>query len=172
MEVIAFDVKPDEKAASKLNYSYVDMDALLSKSDIITLHVPGNEKTRNLISKSEFSKMMPGAVLINTSRGFVVDIEALLEALVNKKIAAAALDVLPEEPTIREEAELLRSILAERHNLETLFAGHMLAHQPNVLITPHSAFNTHEAKQRLLDTTVDNIIAFARGKPQNVVRRS
>jgi D-lactate dehydrogenase len=172
MEVIAFDVKPNDKAASKLNYSYVDMDALLSKSDIITLHVQGNEKTRNLISKSEFSKMKPGAVLINTSRGFVVDIEALLEALVNKKITAAALDVLPEEPTIREEAELLRSIFAERHNLETLFAGHMLAHQPNVLITPHSAFNTHEAKQRLLDTTVDNIIAFVRGKPQNTVGQS
>jgi len=172
MEVIAFDVQPDEKAASKLGFSYAGMDALLSRADIITLHVPGNEKTRNLISKQEFSKMKQGAVLINTSRGFVVDIEALLEALVNRKIAAAGLDVLPEEPTIREEAELLRSIFAERHNLETLFAGHMLAHRPNVLITPHSAFNTREAKQRLLGTTVDNITAFIGGKPQNIVNRS
>lgn len=169
MEVIAFDVQPDEKAATKLGYSYVSMDNLLEKSDIITLHVPGNEKTRNLISKSEFAKMKHGAVIINTSRGFVINIEALLEALVNKKIAAAGLDVLPEEPTIREEAELLRSIFAERHNLEALFAGHMLAHQRNVLITPHSAFNTREAKRRLLDTTVNNIIAFTRGKPQNIV---
>jgi len=172
MEVIAFDVKPDEKAASRLGYSYADMDTLLSKADVITLHVPGNEKTRNLISRSAIARMKQGAVLINTSRGFVVDVEALLEALVSKKIAAAGLDVLPEEPSIREEAELLRSIFAKRHNLETLFSGHMLAHQPNVLITPHSAFNTREAKQRLLDTTVDNIVAFIQGKPQNTVTRS
>jgi D-lactate dehydrogenase len=172
MKIIAFDVKSDNKTASKLGYTYVDMDTILSKSDIITLHIPGNDKTRNLISKTTIAKMKHGVVLINTSRGFVVDIEALLEALVNKKIAAAGLDVLPEEPTIREEAELLHSIFAERHNLETLFAGHMLAHQPNVLITPHSAFNTREAKQRLLDTTVDNIIAFARGEPQNIVGQS
>lgn len=169
MNVIAFDIKPDDEVASRLGFSYVSMDELLEKADVISLHVPGNEKTRDLISKNEFSRMKPEAVLINTSRGFIVDIEALLEALVSKKIAAAGLDVLPEEPTIREEAELLHSIFTERHNLETLFAGHMLAHRPNVLITPHSAFNTREAKQRLLDTTVDNIIAFAGGKPKNIV---
>lgn len=113
--------------------------------------------------------MKAGAVLINTSRGDVVDVQALLEALINRKIAAAGLDVLPEEPTIREEAELLRSIFSEKHDLNTLFAGHMLSHLQQVLVTPHSAFNTREAKQRLLNTTVDNIIAFARGKPQNEV---
>jgi D-lactate dehydrogenase len=172
MKVIAFDVKPDNQAASRLGYEYADIDTLLSKSDIITLHVPGNKKTRNLISKDAFSKMKRGVVLINTSRGFVVDIGALLEALVDKKVAATGLDVLPQEPTIREEAELLRSIFTEKHNLETLFAGHMLAHQPNVLITPHSAFNTREAKQRLLDTTLDNITAFTLGKPQNIVDQS
>ena len=169
MDVIAFDVKPDHEAASRLGYRYVGMDELLSSADVITLHVPGTERTRNLISRNEFSKMKRGIVLINTSRGSVVDTEALLEAILYKQIAAAGLDVLPEEPTIHEETELLRSIFAERHDLEALFAGHMLTHQSNVLVTPHSAFNTREAKERLSKTSVDNIVAFAEGNPQNVV---
>lgn len=169
MDVVAFDVRPDEQLSSRLGFHYVTMDELLSKADVVTLHVPGGKKTHHLISSKEFARMKAGAVLINTSRGDVVDIQALLEALVNKKIAAAGLDVLPEEPTIREEAELLRSIFTEKHDLNTLFAGHMLGHLPQVLVTPHSAFNTREAKQRLLNTTVDNIIAFAQGKPQNEV---
>jgi D-lactate dehydrogenase len=79
------------------------------------------------------------------------------------------LDVLPEEPTIREEAELLRSIFQKKHNLEALLAGHILLRMRNVVITPHSAFNTHEAVGRILETTVENIDAFARGEPRNVV---
>ncbi len=169
MEVVAFDVKPDEKAASELGYHYATMDEVLSTADIITLHVPGNERTHHLISTPEFKKMKAGVVLINTARGEVLDIQALLEALVSKKIAAAGLDVLPEEPTIREESELLRSIFAKKHNLEMLLADQILHHLPNVIITPHCAFNTHEAVQRLLDMTVQNIIAFAAGKPQNIV---
>lgn len=169
MNVIAFDPRPDNAAASRLGYRYVNMDELLSSSDVITLHVPGTEKTRNLISRNEFAKMKPGVVLINTSRGSVVDTEALLQTILDRRIAAVGLDVLPEEPTIHEETELLRSIFAERHNLETLFAGHMLTHQSNVLVTPHTAFNTREAKERLLNTSVENIRAFARGSSRNVV---
>jgi D-lactate dehydrogenase len=169
MKVLAFDVKPDEDAASELDYSYVEMDELLSKSDVVTLHVPGNEKTRNLISKDEISKMKKEAVLINTSRGFVVDIRALAEALVDEKIAAAGLDVLPEEPSIREEAELIRAAFTEEHDLEAMLAGHMLSHRRNVLVTPHSAFNTREAKERLLQTTIDNIASFIDGSPRNLV---
>ncbi len=169
MEVIAYDIKPDEKAASLLGYHYATMDEVLASADIISLHIPANRRTRHLISTAAFSKMKTGAVLINTSRGQVVDIQALLHALVTRKIAAAGLDVLPEEPTIREESELLRSIFTKTHNLETLLADQILHHLPNVIVTPHSAFNTREAVQRLLDTTVENIIAFAAGKPHNVV---
>jgi len=171
MVVVAFDVKPDHETASNIGYRYVDMEELLSSADVITLHVPGTKKTHHLISREEFFKMKDGVVLINTSRGSVVDTQALLEAILNKKVAAAGLDVLPEEPTIREESELLRSIFAQRHNLETLFAEHMLTHQPNVLVTPHTAFNTREAKERLVNTSVQNIVAFAKGNPQNVVSR-
>lgn len=169
MKVIAFDVRPDRNAASTIGYRYVGMDEILSSADVVTLHVPGIEKTKNLISKRELDKMKSGAVLINTSRGSVVDVEALLEAILKKRIAAAGLDVLPQEPAIREETELLRSIAAEKYDAEKLLAGHLLMHQPNVLVTPHCAFNTREAKERLLDTSVDNIRSFAKNRPQNVV---
>lgn len=169
MQVIAFDVQPDEEAARRLDFSYVAMDDLLRRSDVVSLHVPANEKTRNLISHEQFDKMKEGAVLINTSRGPVVDTKALLRALAERRVAAAGLDVLPEEPVIREEAELLRSVYEERHNLDRLLADHVLVHMRNVVVTPHSAFNTREAVGRILDTTVENIRAFAQGYPQNVV---
>lgn len=98
-----------------------------------------------------------------------MDIEALLEALTNGTVAAAGLDVLPEEPAIREEAELLHSIFTRKYSLEMLLADHVLAHLPNVIITPHSAFDTREAIERLQETAKQNIKAFLTGKPQNVV---
>ncbi|WP_373527825.1 NAD(P)-dependent oxidoreductase, partial [Nostoc sp.] len=99
----------------------------------------------------------------------LVDVQALLHALAEGKVAAAGLDVLPEEPVMREEAELLRSVYRKQHNMETLLADHILLRLRNVIITPHSAFNTREAVQRILDTTVNNILSFGKGKPQNVV---
>jgi D-lactate dehydrogenase len=169
MNVLSFDLRPDEQFASKVGFHYASMDELLAKSDIISLHVPSSPKTRNLISKGQFRKMKKGIVLINTSRGDVVDIEAMLEALDNGTIAAAGLDVLPEEPAIREETELLHSLFTRKYNLEMLLADHVLARLPNVIITPHSAFDTREAVERLLVTTRENIEAFIAGKPQNVV---
>ncbi|MEZ6097692.1 MAG: hydroxyacid dehydrogenase [Pirellulaceae bacterium] len=169
MDVVAFEIEPDEEAARRLDFRYASMDELLAGSDVVSLHVPANEKTRHLISRDEFEKMKDGAVLINTARGDVVDTRALVRALAEQELSAAGLDVLPEEPVIREEAELLRSVYEERHDLNTLLANHVLVHMRNVVVTPHSAFNTREAVQRILDTTVENIQAFARGKPINVV---
>lgn len=142
MEVIAFDVKPREELASRLGFRYAEMDEVLATADILTLHVPANEKTHHLLSSDEFAKMKDGVILINTSRGSVVEIQALVQALADKKFAAAGLDVLPEEPVMREEAELLRSMYHEKHDLETLLADHILLRLRNVVVTPHSAFNT------------------------------
>jgi D-lactate dehydrogenase len=169
MKVLAFDIQPDEQAAEELGFCYVSMEELLGKSDIISLHVPANEKTRHLISQDEFEKMKRGAVLINTARGDVVDTTALVQALAEQRLSAAGLDVLPEEPVIREEAELMRSIYEQRHDLTSLLANHVLVHMRNVVVTPHSAFNTREAASRILDTTLENIQAFAEGQPINVV---
>jgi D-lactate dehydrogenase len=169
MKVVAFDVKPNEQAAQEMGFDYVDMENLLKQADVISMHVPGSEKTKHLLGKEQFDTMKKGVVIINTARGPVIDIQALLHALTTGKVAAAGLDVLPEEPVIREEAELLRSLYDPERSLETLLADHVLLRLRNVLITPHSAFNTREAVQRILDTTCDNITAFVNGQPQNII---
>jgi D-lactate dehydrogenase len=169
MKVIAFDVRQDPALANKLNFEYRSMENLLGEMDILTLHVPANEKTYHLISDAEFDKMKDGVVIINTSRGNVLHVEALARALAVGKVAAAGLDVLPDEPTIREESELLHSFYRQEHNLQTLLADSVLMRLRNVIITPHSAFYTKEAINRILDTTIDNIAAFIQGKPQNTV---
>ena len=168
MHVIAFDVKPREELARELGFIYQPLDRLLADADVITLHVPGTPKTRNMISHDQFQGMKDGAVLINTARGCIVDVQALMQALADGKVCAAGLDVLPEEPAVREEAELLHSFFQKKHNLETLLANHVLLRLRNVYITPHSAFCTQEAVRRILDVTIGNIEAFDRGDPQNV----
>jgi len=169
MDVLAYDVAPSDELARELGFQYADFDDVLTTSDVITLHVPATPQTRHLISHGEFARMKPGTVLINTARGNVVDTTALLEALAEGRIATAGLDVLSEEPAIHEEAELLRSEFRRQHDMEALLADHVLLRQRNVFITSHSAFNTREAVLRILETTRDNIAAFAQGSPQNTV---
>jgi D-lactate dehydrogenase len=169
MEVVAFDVAPKPELAQRLGFRYAELDELLATADIVTIHVPANPHTHHLIAQPQFDRMKDGVVLINTSRGRIVDVDALIQALASGKVAAAGLDVLPEEPVMREEAELLRSVYRKPHNLDTLLADHVLLRLRNVVITPHSAFNTREAVQRILDTTANNIAHFAAGHPQNVV---
>ncbi|WP_375260812.1 hydroxyacid dehydrogenase [Palleronia sp.] len=169
MNVLAFDVEPREDVARDFGFEYVGMDELLSRSDVVSLHVPGNEKTKHMIDRTAFDKMKDGAILINTARGSVVEMRALLEALASGKLAAAGLDVLPEEPAVREEAELLRRYFKREHDLDTLLADHILLRMRNVVITPHSGFNTREAVQRILDTTRENIEGFLKGDPPNLV---
>ena len=169
MQVVAFDIDKNDEAAADIGFEYMGMDDALRRADVITLHVPANPRTKGLIGKQQFDVMKDGAVLINTSRGPVVDIHAMLEALSSGRLAAAGLDVLPEEPVVREEAELLRATFTKEHNLETLLADHILLRLRNVVITPHSAFNTREAVQRILDTTRNNVESFIARQPQNVV---
>lgn len=169
MEVVAFDVQPQEGLADELGMRFLAMDELLAIADVVSLHVPGGEKTHHMIGEEQFQAMKPGTVLINTSRGGVVDTQALLAALSDGTVAAAGLDVVEEEPVLREEAELLHAVITRDRDLETLLSAHVLLRLQNVLITPHSAFNTREAVQRILDTTFENIDAFAAGEPRNVV---
>ena len=169
MDVIAADVEQDDDAAEQLGFRYVDLEKLLAESDVVSLHVPGGEATRHMIGPDEFDRMKRGVVLINTSRGSVIDTGALLRALSDGTVAAAGIDVIEEEPVVREEAELLHSLFNRRHDLETLLADHILLRMRNVIITPHTAFNTTEAVERILEITCENIAAHLEGERQNVI---
>ncbi len=169
MEVLAYDIEHDDEAARQLGFDYVEMDDLLGRSDVVSLHVPSTPETRHLLSHEQFDRMKDGVVIINTSRGGVIDNQALIRGLAEGKVRGAGLDVLPEEPVIREEAELLRSVYERRHNLDALLADHVLIRLRSVVVTPHSAFNTREAVSRILQTTVDNIESYVRGEARNVV---
>ena len=169
MQVLAFDVKPQPQIAKELGFHYASLDELLAGSDIVTLHVPALPQTEHLIDARAIGRMKQGAILINTARGSIVDARALIEALGSGKLAAAGLDVLPDEPLIREEAELISSIYANQRDIRDLVADHILLNMPNVIVTPHSAFNTREAIARITTTTVDNIVSFLDGAPANVV---
>lgn len=169
MNVLACDIRPDAALAEKLGFRYVSFDDLLRAADIVSLHVPATPQTANLVSTEQFLEMKDGVVLINTARGSVVDTRALIDALRRGKVAAAGLDVLPDEPLIREEAELVCSEYGDHRNLRNLVADYVLLRMPNVVVTPHSAFNTREALGRIVETTIDNIRAFVAGRAQNTV---
>ncbi len=174
MRVLAYDVKPREVLRERLDFTYVGLDELLGESDIVTLHVPAIPQTKHMLGAEQFKKMKDGAVLINTSRGAVVEVQSLVEALATGKLAAAGLDVLPQEPVIREEAELLRSVYQREHeqDLVSLLADNVLMRVRNVVVTPHNAFNTTEAVQRILNTTTENIFCYAKGEPVNTSGKS
>ena len=169
MNIVAFDVAPQPSTATDLGFVYRSFSEVLAQADIITLHLPATPETQDLISDSEFENMKSGAILINTARGNIVNVPAMVRALSSGKISAAGLDVLPQEPLIREEAEVFRGRPLAKENLEALVANHVLMRFPNVIVTPHIAYNTREAFARIIDTTIENIEAFASGSPQNIV---
>jgi D-lactate dehydrogenase len=153
-----------------LGFTYGPLDAVLAQADVVTLHVPSSPTTVRLIGVRQFEAMKKGAILINTARGNVVDTEALVRALASGKLRAAGLDVLPQEPLIREEAEIFRQDMAvDAVDLKALVANHVLLRFPNVLVTPHNAYNTDAALRRIIDTTLANVEGFAAGRPVNLV---
>ena len=129
------------------SYEYAALDDLLKRSDYVSLHIPYNPSTHHLIGETQLNLMKPTAVLINTARGSVVDEKALVQALNNKKIAGAALDVFENEPTITED----------------LYA------MPNVVMTPHTATGTVETRTKTCEEAIQNILNFANGTPTNIV---
>jgi glycerate dehydrogenase len=142
MKILPFDVFPQP--------GLVDLDTVLTESDVITLHVPLTPETKNMIGAKQFKMMKPTAILINTARGGLVDETALAEALQNGTIAGAGFDVLTKEPP--KEGNILLDLRL-----------------PNFILTPHVAWASREAMQILADQLIDNIEAFVGGKPQNVV---
>lgn len=125
-------------------------EEVLRRSDVVSLHCPLTEETKNLIGSEELAQMKPDAILINTARGGLIDDHALIEALKSGRLAGAGIDVLRNEPP-REGNPLLEVDL------------------PNLIVTPHNAWASRQAMQTLADQLVDNLEAFVRGSPQNLV---
>ena len=169
MNIIAYDLNQNPELIKNYGLKYVDMNTLLKTSDIISLHIPLNDKTKYTINKKNISLMKPSAILINTARGGLIETDALIKALQNKKIAGAGLDVLEEECAIKEEKQLLSAQFNSNRNIQTLLENHLLMQLDNVIITPHNAFNSTEALQRIIDTSIENIVNFEK-KPQNIVQ--
>ena len=136
------------KRENDLGIEYVDMDTLLTQSDFVSLHCPLFAENTKMVNADFISKMKDGAFLINTARGGLLDEQAVADALTAGKLAGAAVDVVTEEP---------------------MKVYNPLLTAPNCIITPHIAWAPKESRQRLLDCCVENIRAFLRGKPQNVV---
>ncbi len=169
MDVVAYDVRPQELLAEVLGFAYAPLDDVIARADVLTLHVPATPATHHLIDRRRLAAMKRGAILVNTARGSVVDTEALLWALDEGQLAGAGLDVIEGEEHLAEELQVLRTPQLP-DTLRQLVTGHALLHRANVVYTPHIAFNSREALERILATTVENVRAFLRGEPRNVVR--
>ncbi|MEA3398910.1 MAG: NAD(P)-dependent oxidoreductase [Patescibacteria group bacterium] len=170
MKVIAFDVFKNIKLAKDLGFTYASKNQVLKKSDFISLHLPLLPSTKHYISKDEFKLMKKESMLINTSRGGLIDTDALIQALNKKQIAGVALDVLELETDFKREAQIISSDGCSKERLKVLVENEDLIHRDNVIITPHLAFYTEEATQRILKTTYQNINAFLKGKCKNKVK--
>ena len=148
MNVLAYDKFP----AEGLGITYVPLEKLFEESDIISLHCPLTEETRHMIGKESIAKMKKGVVLINTSRGGLVDSKALLEGIKSRKVGAACIDVYEEESDVFFEDR-------SGHIIDDDTLARLIS-MPNVLVTSHQAFLTEEALENIAETTVGNILGF------------
>jgi len=165
MKTLAFTRTKDMKLAKKLGFKYVDYNTLLRNSDVITFHVPLTPETNHMLNQKNIGMIKKGAILINTSRGEVVETEAVIKALDRGILSGAGLDVLEAEEEIKDE----RGLFSRRHSRAALEGNKLLKHE-NVIVTPHNAFNTQEALQRILDITIDNVRNAVKNKSENLVK--
>lgn len=188
MNVIAYDIRPRPDMAAELGFKYVAFEQLLADSDIISLHANLNPSSYHILDRKAFAKCRPGVVVINTARGKLIDTNALIEALGQGIVRGAGLDVLGEESVMRRRAERIISdqIIQKLHEsverptatemdplrrkeIEKLMRLGDLLLRPEVVCTPHTAFNCVEAIERINRVTVENIKAFVAGTPINTL---
>lgn len=159
MNIIAYDVNQDPECAQEFDFCYVELKKLLSKADIITLHVPLNPDTKHLINLENIGHIKKGALLINTARGEIVQTKALVQALQQHIISGAGLDVLENECKTQNITETITKKASE-DALNIVLCNCWLAQQPNVIITPHTAFNSSDALHRSIKKTIEIINHF------------
>ena len=168
MNVIAYDAFADklQDRAKELGVILMDLENIYSQSDIISLHVPLLPQTEHLINKESISKMKNGVVILNTSRGELMDTQAVLDGLNSKKIGFVGLDVIEGECMMRDEESIIKenknteNLFKSIENMQILIKDHLLISHKNAYITPHNAFNTRDAIKRILDSTIEQIREF------------
>ena len=157
MKVIAYDPYPNYEKAKELGFEFTDLDTLYKEADIISLNCPLTKETRYMINRNSMNKMKDGVMIVNTGRGMLIDTVDLIEALKDKKIGAAALDVYEEEADyfFEDYSNMV---------IEDDILGRLLSFN-NVLVTSHQAFFTKEAVEEITRVTMENIKRFQEGKP-------
>lgn len=148
MNLIAWTFHPDDTFAKEMEIEWVELDALYSRADVVSIHVRQTPETEGMVGKEAFAQMKPGTILVNTARGPIVDEEALVHALTAGPLAAAGLDVFGKEP---------------------LPSGHPIAELSNAVLSPHNAGVTPEVTEAGLLLAAQNVEAFFEGNPQNIV---
>lgn len=168
MRLVGYDPHPNNELVANFGLEYMALPQLLQVSNVITIHVPLTKESKHMFAQEQFAMMKPGMVLINTARGALVDAGALLEALESGIIAQAGIDVLEDEGILKEEKEFFSKYF-KLTDYQTALANHALMRHPNVIVTPHNAFNSKEALSNIIQTTVDNIKGMINGEPVNQI---
>ena len=168
MNVLAYDMHQNHFLAEVMGFNYTSLDSLLRNSDIITLHCPYNKATHHLINMENIKSVKRGALFINTARASIIEPSALHHALETGIFGGAGLDVFEGEDLVKEENQMLTRNVSIVH-LKAVLEKNILMNKENVIITPHIAFDSVEAVERILTTTVDNIIAYSKKTPTNII---
>jgi len=187
MRVLAYDLAKPAGLDQSVGFQWVTLDELLAEADIVTLHTSLTAATYHILDRARLAKTKPGVLVINTARGSLIDTAALRDALESGQVGGAGLDVLQDERLLRQQAseiiasDILRHLRSDAlaheardadrvRELRELMLGDALLAKPNVVFTPHVAFNTHEAVARLMQITAENLRAFVENRPQNLVK--
>lgn len=163
MKIMAVDKDPEMKIVKKYKIKIVDLETLLKEAEVVTLHVPATKDTYHLINRNNIKLMKAGSILVNTSRGAVVESEAIIWALNKKILRGAGLDVVEEEDKI-ESMSMIMSQRPTKDDLQDVLSYHMLRDRDDVVFTPHNASNSEEAIERIVKTTIKNIKNYCQKK--------
>ena len=168
MKIIVHDAKPNHTLAELMEFKYVSLNQLLENSDIISLHCPYNSSTHHLINMDNIKDVKKGALFINTARSAIIQPEALYYAIEKGIFGGAGLDVFEGEELVKDENQMLTKNVEVNH-LEAILKRNILLRMENVIITPHMAFDSVEAVERIMDTTIENIKNFFNKKEYHKV---
>lgn len=169
MKIFAYDIYPKQELVDKYNVKYVQLDELLKESDVISLHAPLTSDNFHMINEDKFKLMKHNAVVINTARGELIDTKALYDALSSNKIWGAGLDVLEAENMLTQPEKAFDFDYLPNDVIRQTLLNDRLLKLHNVVVTPHIAYNSKEANERILNITMNNIESFFRGKCINSV---